>query len=58
MAIIYLTLIYLLPSLIAMVRRSKYIPEIFAVNLMLGWTGIGWIFALIAAIADKIDLDE
>ncbi|MFY9690663.1 MAG: superinfection immunity protein [Candidatus Acidiferrales bacterium] len=44
-------LIYFLPSIIAHEKRS--FAGIFAVNLLLGWTVIGWIAALIWACVDE-----
>ncbi len=41
---------YFLPTLIA---NGRHLPErsgIFFLNLFLGWTGIGWIIALIWAV--------
>lgn len=40
-------LLYFLPSLIAMNRRHQSAMAIFLLNLLLGWTAIGWIAALI-----------
>jgi hypothetical protein len=39
--------LYFLPSIIAMNRRHRNISAITTVNLVLGWTGIGWLWALI-----------
>ena len=39
--------LYLLPSLISFLRRNKNYPAIFLLNLLLGWTGIGWVVALV-----------
>ena len=39
--------LYLLPSLISFLRRNKNWPAIFFLNLLLGWTGIGWVVALV-----------
>ena len=36
-----------LPSIIAMNRGKKNWVAIFALNLLCGWTGIGWIAALV-----------
>ena len=43
-----LTIGYLLPTSIALVRRAPT-GVCFFVNLLLGWTVIGWIVALILA---------
>ena len=39
--------LYLLPSLISFLRRNKNYPAIFFLNFLLGWTGIGWVVALV-----------
>jgi ABC-type transport system involved in cytochrome c biogenesis permease component len=36
-----------LPTFIALARHHHNSLAIFALNLLLGWTGIGWIAALI-----------
>lgn len=38
-------LFYFLPSLLG--RHKKNIGAIFALNLLLGWTFVGWIIALV-----------
>lgn len=40
-------LFYFLPSIICIGRSHLNAPAIFMTNLLLGWTGIGWIAALI-----------
>lgn len=42
--------IYFLPSLIADGKRTQYTPAIFAINLLLGLTLIGWIVSLVWAL--------
>lgn len=37
---------YLLPTIIAGVRRVVNIGSVFAINLLLGWTFVGWVVAL------------
>ncbi len=44
---------YFLPAIIALVRGVQNATAIVLVNLFLGWTVIGWIAALIWAIANK-----
>lgn len=36
-----------LPSLLAIWRRHRQIPALFAFNLLFGWTGIGWGLAMV-----------
>jgi hypothetical protein len=43
-------LLYLLPSLIAGARHHKNGAPIFALNLFMGWTVIGWVAAFIWAL--------
>ena len=42
-------LVYLAPAVIALLRRHQSVGAIFLTNLLLGWTGIGWVIALIWA---------
>ena len=41
--------IYFIPTLVAFERRRCYRGAIFALNLLLGWTLVGWVGALIWA---------
>jgi hypothetical protein len=41
--------IYFLPSIIAMVRENTQTLAIFILNLILGWTILGWVGALVWA---------
>ena len=43
-----LTAGYLMPTSIALVRRSK-VGRCFALNLLLGWTVVAWVWALVLA---------
>jgi len=45
--IILLFALYFLPFLIASLRQYKNIFAILLLNLFLGWTGVGWVIALI-----------
>lgn len=42
--------IYFLPTIVCLIRKSDSRGQIFFTNLLLGWTVIGWIIALIWAI--------
>jgi len=44
---------YLLPAIIAAIRGHASAWGIFALNLLLGWSGIVWIIALIWALSNK-----
>lgn len=39
--------IYFLPTIVAMIREHMSKGAIFALNLILGWTLAGWLFAFI-----------
>lgn len=39
--------LYLLPSYIAFKRKHKNLAPVMVFNILLGWTGIAWIAALI-----------
>jgi uncharacterized protein with PQ loop repeat len=40
---------YFLPALIASSYKRKNTTAIFVLNFLLGWTGLGWVLALIWA---------
>ena len=39
--------IYFLPTLVAVNVKRKNSAAIFALNLLLGWTGLGWVVSLV-----------
>ena len=39
--------VYFLPSLVAFLRQHKNRLAIFLLNLLLGWTGFGWVSSLV-----------
>ena len=43
--------VYFLPSIIAGAREHKNKFAIFLLNLLLGWTVIGWVGALVWSVA-------
>lgn len=42
--------LYFLPAIIAAARRTHNSTGILLLNIFLGWTVIGWVFALVLAI--------
>jgi len=44
---IVLSLIYFFPTMICLLRRHNNKISIFIVNILLGWTFIGWVVALV-----------
>lgn len=49
--LLILFVMYWLPTIIAIVRRTPSALGVAAINFFLGWTIIGWIVALILALA-------
>ena len=45
-----IVLFYFAPSMIAVIRRRCDAMAIMAINLYLGWTGIGWLIAAVCAL--------
>ena len=50
MTILFLTLCYFLPAIIAHNKRNS--GAIFVLNLLTGWTVVGWIIAFVWALSD------
>ena len=48
--LIGMVLAYMAPGAVAMLRRHHNATAIAALNLLLGWTGFGWIGALVWAL--------
>jgi hypothetical protein len=42
--------LYFLPSIIAFARSKRDAVSILVLNLLLGWTAIGWVIALVWAL--------
>jgi hypothetical protein len=48
--------LYFLPSIIAFGRSKRDAVSIFVVNLLLGWTAIGWVIALVWALKQDVPI--
>jgi len=44
---VFIFFIYFIPAFISIIRRHNDITAITALNLLAGWTFIGWLIALI-----------
>jgi Superinfection immunity protein len=44
---------YFAPTLVAVARHRGAAPLTFSFNLLLGWTGVGWVSAWFLALADR-----
>lgn len=49
--IVFMIIFYFLPTLVAYFRQHKNIPAIFVLNLLLGWTVLGWVGSLVWSVA-------
>ena len=49
--LVVLALLYLLPSMLAWKRQSRRRWKITAINVLLGWTVIGWIVSMVLTYA-------
>jgi hypothetical protein len=47
-----IALLYFLPTVIALMRQHKDAPAIAAVNILLGWSVIGWLVSFVWALTD------
>jgi hypothetical protein len=55
--ILFLLVVYFLPTIIGAIRKKKNLTAIFLVNLFLGWSIVGWIVALVwAASTQAVDM--
>ena len=53
---IFGVIIYFLPTIIALSKRKKQAAAIVLLNIFGGWTGVGWLVALIwAALNEESD---
>ena len=52
--LVLLVAIYLLPTTIAANRKHNNTAPIFLVNLLLGWTFLGWVIALVWAMTNNV----
>lgn len=49
LVVVFAVLLYFLPSIVAGTRHTLNIGGVIVVNLLLGWTFIGWVIALVMA---------
>ena len=48
--------LYFLPSIIAFSRSKRDAVSILVLNLLLGWTAIGWVVALVWALKQDVPI--
>ena len=56
--VILLIGIYFLPSIVAIYRRHVNFTAIFILNLFLGFTLLGWVFALVWAVYNSTAVQQ
>ena len=47
--------IYLIPTIIAICRKAHYSAAAITINILLGWTFLGWVLALVLSLLNKPD---
>lgn len=45
--------LYLIPTLVAVLRKHHQVGAIVAINILLGWTFLGWVVALALSLSAK-----
>ena len=55
LGIVFLMTIYMLPTGIALLRNKRNKASIFVLNLLLGWTFVGWVIALVWGVSHRGD---
>jgi uncharacterized membrane protein len=50
--IIFLIILYFLPSIVGFARKKVNKWAIFILNFFLGWTLVGWVVSLVWAVAE------
>ena len=51
--ILVVIVVYLIPSIVAANRKHANEGAIVALNMLLGWTFLGWVIALVWALTDN-----
>ena len=50
--------LYIMPTVIAYLRKHRNIWPIFILNLFLGWTFLGWLASLLWSLNSDVESDE
>lgn len=58
MEFVVVALIYFLPTVVASLRQHLQTVAIFVLNLLLGWTLLGWVAALVWAFTHQTKSDQ
>lgn len=57
LAMLFCVALYFVPTIVAISRKAEKKAGIICLNVFAGWTGIGWIAALVWAFSSKTDKD-
>ena len=49
--------VYLLPSIVAVIRSHRNVASIVVLNVLLGWTLVGWCISMVWAVSAKPEVD-
>jgi hypothetical protein len=52
MLLIFIIVLYFIPAIVAKAQERRQFVAIFMLNLLLGWTVLGWVGALIWALIE------
>lgn len=55
MTTMLLLICYFIPGLVATIREHKNCTAIWMLNLLLGWTFLGWIGALVWSLTSNVE---
>ncbi len=47
--VVVTVLLYFIPSVVALMRRHAYLKQVLVLNVILGWSTIGWVALLVWA---------
>jgi hypothetical protein len=50
-ALVVVAILYFLPSVIALTRRTETAPAVLVLNTFLGWTFLGWVASLALSVS-------
>jgi hypothetical protein len=50
--------LYMLPAMVAYIRKHRQRMAITVLNLLAGWTAVGWLVAIVWACTADVDLGE
>jgi len=55
-SVLILFIFYLIPSMVAGARKHPSAAAILALNILLGWTMLGWVIALIWSLTTPVNM--